>query len=376
MRRVVVLNGPNLDLLGSRRPDVYGSTTLKELEGKVRRWADELGVEAATFQSNDEGELVDLVHAARDTAGLVVNPGALTHYSYALHDAIEAVGVPTVEVHISNIAAREPWRRRSVVAPACRASIFGRGVDGYRWALRRLAAEAVAPSTTVAYGPLPAHRGDLRRGGDNLALFVPGGFWSPQWGRDTIDPIAADLAARGFTTLTVGYRLVGSGGEWPGGFLDVSAALGWATQRLGKDGSRTVLVGHSAGGHLALLAARRAARRGVPPALVVSLAGVTDLADARARGLGDGAVDRFLAGADAEGASPRHLLPVGVPTLVVHARDDQTVPPEMSRRFAEAARGAGDTVEHLEPDGDHFAVIEPRHEAWQRTAELIVAHLA
>ena len=88
MRRVVVLNGPNLDLLGSRRPEVYGSVSLGELENDIRRWASELGLEAATFQSNDEGELVDLVHAAADADGLVVNPGALTHYSYALHDAI------------------------------------------------------------------------------------------------------------------------------------------------------------------------------------------------------------------------------------------------------------------------------------------------
>ncbi len=378
MPRVVVLNGPNLDLLGSRRPEVYGSTSLDVLESHIRTWAADLDLDAETFQSNDEGELVDLVHRAGDADGLVINPGALTHYSYALHDAIEAIGTPAVEVHISDVSAREPWRRRSVVSPACVASIFGRGTEGYRWALRRLAAEHRVPSRGLAYGPLPAHRADLREGPPEapLVLFVPGGFWKPQWDRDTIDPLAADLAARGYTTLTVGYRRVGFGGEWPGAARDVSYALAWASRRLGTDPARVALVGHSAGAHLALLAGRGAARLGRPPALVVSLAGVTDLVEARRLGLGDGATDRFLAGADPETASPAHLLPVGTPTVVVHAAGDGTVPPGMSSRFTDRARQAGDTVEHLEPVGDHFSVIDPAGEAWQKTVELIAAHLA
>lgn len=138
--RILVINGPNLNLLGFRRPEIYGHDTLTELERRCVEWGDDLGLEVETFQSNHEGEIIDRLHAAIGRAGgIVINPGALTHYSYALHDAIEAIGIPTVEVHLSDIAAREPWRAHSVVAPACLASIAGRGFAGYREALEALA---------------------------------------------------------------------------------------------------------------------------------------------------------------------------------------------------------------------------------------------
>ena len=378
MRRVLVVNGPNLDLLGTRRPDVYGLVTLADLERLVREWGTELGLDVETFQSNHEGELVERVHAAREGAdAIVVNPGALTHYSRSLADAIEAVEIPTVEVHISNVAEREPWRRHSVISPLCLATIFGRGVDGYRWALRRLASEGVATSRLVGYGPLTAHRADLRVGSEGapLAIFVPGGFWRIQWDRDTIDPIAADLARRGFTTLTVSYRRVGSGGEWPGALHDVCYALDWARSRLGADPRRVVVVGHSVGAQLALLASRRAARSGAPPSLVVSLAGVTDLVAAAADGLGDGAVTAFLAGADPAVASPAHLLPVAAPLLVAWSADDDVVPASFSARFAEHAEAAGDRVETLSVEGDHFTLLDPRRRAWRAVAEAIDRHL-
>ena len=139
--RVLVVNGPNLNLLGTRRPEVYGTTTLGELGEMCRQWGTELGCSVSVFQSNHEGAIIDRLHEAigrRD--GIVINPGALTHYSYALHDAIEASNIPTVEVHISNIAARESWRAVSVIAPVCVASITGQGVEGYRRAIEVLAA--------------------------------------------------------------------------------------------------------------------------------------------------------------------------------------------------------------------------------------------
>jgi 3-dehydroquinate dehydratase-2 len=141
--RVLVINGPNLNLLGVRRPEVYGEATLPELEEKCRAWGAALGLEVETFQSNHEGAIIDRLHDAMGRADAVVlNPGALTHYSYALHDAVEAVPLPVVEVHLSDISRREAWRAHSVVAPACAISIVGHGVEGYREALEWIAARA------------------------------------------------------------------------------------------------------------------------------------------------------------------------------------------------------------------------------------------
>lgn len=137
--RVLVINGPNLNLLGTRRPDVYGHTTLGELEELCRRWGAELDCTVMVFQSNHEGAIIDRLHEAIGRYdGIVINPGALTHYSYAIHDAIEAVAIPTVEVHISDVSARETWRANSVLTPVCRATISGEGVAGYRRAIEML----------------------------------------------------------------------------------------------------------------------------------------------------------------------------------------------------------------------------------------------
>lgn len=130
--KVLILNGPNLNLLGQREPEVYGKTTLADIEVRVRQRAAELGVAVEFRQSNSEGELVEMIQTARGIFDAIVfNPAAYTHTSIALRDCIAAVGVPTIEVHISNVHAREEFRHRSLLAPVCRGQIVGFGVGSY-----------------------------------------------------------------------------------------------------------------------------------------------------------------------------------------------------------------------------------------------------
>ena len=142
MRRVVVVNGPNLNLLGKREPHIYGTRTLDDLNGTVREKAAALGLEASCFQSNHEGEIIDFLQKeGPGSAGVVINPGALSHYSLALYDCLQALALPVVEVHISNIHAREEFRSRSVTARAARGVITGLGFTGYELALEFLAGQ-------------------------------------------------------------------------------------------------------------------------------------------------------------------------------------------------------------------------------------------
>lgn len=130
--KVLFLNGPNLNLLGQREPDQYGSKTLAEIEGMVQTRAQELGVQVEFRQSNGEGELVDWIQQAKGAWDvIVINAAAYTHTSVALRDAIAAVGVPTVEIHLSNVHAREEFRHRSLIAPVCRGQISGFGANSY-----------------------------------------------------------------------------------------------------------------------------------------------------------------------------------------------------------------------------------------------------
>lgn len=137
MKRVLVLHGPNLNLLGQREPEVYGRTTLATIDERLVQLGLDLGLQVTTFQSNWEGALIDQIHAAVGQADcIIINPGALTHYSIALRDAIAGVKIPTIEVHLSNTQAREEFRHHSVIAPVAVGSIAGFGAASYELALR------------------------------------------------------------------------------------------------------------------------------------------------------------------------------------------------------------------------------------------------
>jgi len=142
MKKVVVVHGPNLNLLGKREPHIYGTRSLDDLNELVHKKASALGLEVTAFQSNHEGELIDFLQKeGPGSAGVVINPGALSHYSLALYDCLQALGLPVVEVHISNIHAREDFRSKSVTARAARGVITGLGFKGYELALEFLAEE-------------------------------------------------------------------------------------------------------------------------------------------------------------------------------------------------------------------------------------------
>lgn len=138
-KKILVIHGPNLNLLGEREPGIYGEVSFENLNKMIMQKADELGVECEIFQSNHEGAIIDKLHDARKTFdGVAINAGAYTHYSYAIRDAISAIKIPCIEVHISNVFARDEFRSNSVIAPVCRGSISGFGLDSYMLAMTGL----------------------------------------------------------------------------------------------------------------------------------------------------------------------------------------------------------------------------------------------
>ena len=381
--RFVIINGPNLNLIGTRSPEIYGSTTLQELDDACRGWAAEVGSEVETFQSNHEGDIIDRLHAACDADGVVINPGAFTHYSYAIRDAIDAIGIPTVEVHISNVRDREPWRRISVVSEVCVATIFGRGVLGYRDGVRHLTARAAWPVETITYGPDADNVGDLRiprgEGPHPVAVLIHGGFWRNTAARDLLDMAAVDLTRRGWATWNIEFVRVGSGGGWRATTNDVALAvssLGDFADGHELDLDRVVLIGHGSGGHLALQAA--AGIREVPIAAVAALAPIGDLQAAHDAGVGNGAVEAFMRRTPDQSpernaaASPIKNLPIGVPLLIVHGDEDELIPVAISRSFAGRAADDGDTVIYHELEGvGHDALVNPASAAWEKVVDEI-----
>ena len=140
--KILVINGPNLNMLGKRERSIYGIKTLDDIHSALREQAKELGIDVAVFQSNSEGEIVDFIQAeASEAEGIIINPGALTHYGLSLRDALADASIPIIEVHLSNIYAREDWRSKSVIAPIAKGQITGLGWRGYLAALQILTSE-------------------------------------------------------------------------------------------------------------------------------------------------------------------------------------------------------------------------------------------
>ena len=140
IKKILVIHGPNLNLLGEREPDVYGDNNIDTLNAEIISRARKMGLECDVFQSNHEGEIIDKLHEARKSFdGVIINAGAYTHYSYAIRDAISAIKIPCIEVHISNVDARDAFRANSVIAPVCKGSISGFGFGSYYLAVRALA---------------------------------------------------------------------------------------------------------------------------------------------------------------------------------------------------------------------------------------------
>jgi acetyl esterase/lipase len=274
-------------------------------------------------------------------------------------------------------------------------------VDAYPEELARLTTTAGGDLVVERYGEAAEQMGEMwpvrparparsptgPDGPHPVAVLVHGGYWRRRYRLDLMHALAADLQRRGVAVWNLEYRRVGSaGGGWPGTFDDVAAGFDALRDLAGRhhlDLRSVAVVGHSAGGHLALWLAGRArldsgpgARPRLLPALAVALAGVCDLVEAARRHLSQNAVVDLLGGGPQERpeaylrGSPAALLPLGVPQLLVHGTADESVPFDISERYAAAARDAGDTCELIALEGvDHFALIDPASSAWQRTAE-------
>ena len=363
--RIVVVPGPGADA------------------SQCVRWGTELRVDVEV-RAGDPAAVIGSLDGG--SGGVVIAPGPNGFDASGLAAAVGDAAVPVVAVEPGNLrkAGVEPESTRIAAAGAC--VIYGRGDDTARHALRYLARRAAQRPDTLAYGPGPSQEGDLwlpaGAGPHPVAVLFHGGFWYHAWERDLMDGLALDLAHRGVAAWNAEYRRVGAGGGWPATGEDAARAVDHLVAlapvyRL--DLGRVALVGHSAGAQLALWVAARGRRGEVHPALVVGLASIADLEEARDRRIGGGSVARLFdvdADDDLVEASPRARVPIGVPQLLVHAVDDDVVPPSQTTAYAEAARAAGDDVTVLMLEtGGHFAVIDPTSPGWSTVACNLVGRL-
>ncbi len=366
--RILVINGPNLDLLGTREPDLYGTTTLADLEVQWQLKGDGVGATIEAFQSNHEGAIVDAIgDGSARYDGLVINAGALTHYSRAIGDAVAAVGLPAVEVHISNIYERESWRHLSVLTDVCDLTIVGRGTDGYLHAIDHIVAGSPHPPITAQYGPDADMVLDLRtpsgEGLHRVALLIHGGFWRQIWKRDLMDAMAVALAQVGWATVNIEYHR--GRGSYATASRDIEKAVRWIKNNAVEhslDPERIVAIGHSAGGYLAL----SLAHRGAGLAGAVPLAAVSDLAAMAASRPDDDPVAPFLGATRDE--APRlwdqaelTRSPV-IPVHLVHGINDDTVDPTQTESYV--ARTGGTTPMTMIGDCGHMELIDPLSESW------------
>jgi acetyl esterase/lipase len=331
----------------------------------------------------------DVERALDDAEGVVVAPAAWSDLrvvaeAFPRSPRIVAVGIDDADAADSGASAA--WG-----LPVIR----GRGLDGFRWALAWLRQRLEYPFEEHSYGEHPDQIADLRlpMSGEApfpVAVFLHGGFWRERWVRDTIEPLAIDLAGRGFATLNVEYRRAGGRfGGWRETAGDVVGAidhLDVIRDRL--DLSRVVLIGHSAGAQLAAWAVKRRGIESrtwrVSPCAVVLLAGMVELEEAARRGLGDtgNPTVAFVGGSASErredyaSASPHSNLPLGVPQIIVQGMRDSPDLVDMARRYALQASKSGDEVEYLEFEGgDHFSVITPSRTEWRTTVTTMCAAL-
>jgi 3-dehydroquinate dehydratase-2 len=361
--RILIINGPNLNLLGTREPETYGSVTLRNLEHEWNQHAARLRVGIATYQSNHEGSLIDAIQGASGRFdGIILNAGAFTHYSYAISDALRAVGLPTVEVHISNIYEREKWRHHSVIADASIASIYGRGTVGYLNAIDLLTAHVTVPHEIHHYGEGVDTLVDVRRADTEapapVAIIVHGGFWRDAWKRDIMAPLSAAITQLGWGTVNVEYSR--GPGSFPKAVDDIVDALSWVRDNADVhnfDTRRIVIVGHSAGGYLAL----KAAHTDAALAGVIALAPVTNLPAISEERPDDDPASMFLGCAqDTDPARWGSAALSGeplVPVHMIHGTNDESVDPSHTidyvRDHPEMA------TQNLVEGMDHMGIIDP-----------------
>lgn len=326
--RLLVVNGPNSDLP-------------TDLGDQVRVWGSDMGLSVDVAQSDDPTQLADQIRR-HNGEGIVIDFDGLTGIE-TLVEELADVAVPVIEVSTR--------RQQSPVFAGTYRKTFGRGLSGYRDAMRHLANRAAMPFETIGYGPHPDNVGDLRGEGDQLVVLVHGGLWRLEYERDSTESLAVDLARRGYRTWNIEYRRLGDGGGWPGSADDVLAALD-TIPTLGLDAARVSVIGHSAGSYLLMWAAERTT---VDIELHVALGPLLDL---------ESAVESGDVGADEcstllRGGAPR-LDPGRVRTVLVHGDTDQIVPVERSVAFSTRYG-----LEHYRTSAGHFSLLDPRKAEWE-----------